>query len=87
MSETYYCSRCKKETTPELTAVGAASGCCEEAELEVAFCPSYPDKCAGCERRPLTEAERDELTAELAEERDQEMTPTMRVQERWRNGA
>lgn len=80
----YYCEKCKQECEPRLWESGAGSDC-HEADLLVTYCPSYPDKCHGCEFRPLYEDEQRELTEEMAEEADAERTSSERARQRWLN--
>ena len=79
---TYCCEACGKECTPVLRDVGPSADCCFEARLMVRFCPSYPDKCAGCETRLLTRFEEQELAYELHDEADAERTPAERARHR-----
>lgn len=86
MSAQYYCSFCRKPTEAVLTNVGASARCCFEAALMVIFCPSYPDRCDGCEMRPLTAREEEELRGELYQEQHADDTPAMRSRNRVMDG-
>ena len=80
---TYRCAECNELCEPRLHEVGIVSGCCYDARVLVAFCPSHPDKCQGCETRALTADEERELAEELWAEADAEMTPSQRARNRW----
>ena len=68
MSQQLYCSSCRQPTDPMLCEVGPSASCCREAGLLVAFCPSHPDKCDGCEFRPLTDDELADVELELMDD-------------------
>ncbi len=82
MSTDYFCEKCRKPCEARLWESGAGSDCCE-ANLMEAFCPSQPDKCDGCEMRPLTRLEEEEVRRGLYEEREADETPAMRARARW----
>ena len=78
----YKCGNCGNECTPIMSNVGISASCCEEAAVLVAFCPSQPDKCQGCETRPLT----DEEERELLEEFHADLSPAERARARVMSG-
>lgn len=82
----YFCSVCRKPCGVRMYESGVSSDCHEESRLMVSFCPSYPDKCNGCETRPLTPDEQTELTEQLAAELDAERSPAERARARVREG-
>lgn len=84
---TYRCAECQKPCDPRLHEVGIVSGCCPEAQVLVAFCPSRPDKCQGCETRPLTADEERDLAEELHAENDADMSGHDRARANWLRGS
>ena len=63
-----YCGKCGEHCDARMLESGPSADCHEEAPLMVAFCPSHPDKCDGCEMRPLTEEELADVEAELMDD-------------------
>jgi hypothetical protein len=92
MDREYFCSACRKPTTPRLCEPGVCADCHFESPLMVRDeerpANYYPDVQAWeYPLRPLTEAERDDLLEELWKEQDANTTQGQRARSRIANGS